>query len=152
MQVMYTRRWGLDVHQKRVVACVLLTEPTGRVQREVRTFGTMTVDLLALTDWLNPLAVAQVALESTGVYWRPVFNLLEADHELILVNAQHMRAVPGRKTEVKDSEWLADLLRHGLVKASFIPPQPIRELRELTRYRKTLIQARAQEVNRLHPA
>jgi transposase len=149
MQVVSARCCGLDVHQKTVVACVLLTEPTGRVQREVRTFGTMTVDLLALNDWLNALAVEQVALESTGVYWRPVFNLLEADHEIILVNAQHMKVVPGRKTDVKDSEWLADLLRHGLVKASFIPPQPIRELRELTRYRKTLVQSRAQEVNRL---
>jgi transposase len=150
MQVVYARCCGLDVHQKTVVACVLLTEPTGRVQREVRTFGTMTADLLALTDWLNALAVEQVALESTGVYWRPVFNLLEADHPIILVNAQHLKAVPGRKTDVKDSEWLADRLRHGLVKASFIPPQPVRELRELTRYRKTLVQARAQEVNRLH--
>jgi transposase len=150
MQVVYTRCCGLDVHQKTVVACVLLTEPTARVHREVRTFGTMTADLLALDDWLNALGVEQVALESTGVYWRPVFNLLEADHEVILVNAQHLKAVPGRKTDVKDSEWLADLWRHGLVKASFIPPQPVRELRELTRYRKTLIQARAQEVNRLH--
>ncbi|MGE5334976.1 MAG: IS110 family transposase [Nitrososphaerota archaeon] len=150
MQVVNMRCCGLDVHQKTVVACVVLTEPTGEVQREVRTFGTMTGDLLALNDWLNALAVEQVALESTGVYWRPVFNLLEADHQIMLVNAQHLKAVPGRKTDVKDSEWLADLLRHGLVKASFIPPQPVRELRELTRYRKTLVQARAQEVNRLH--
>jgi transposase len=91
-----------------------------------------------------------VALESTGVYWRPIFNLLEADHELILVNAQHMKAVPGHKTDLKDAEWLADLLRHGLLRASFIPPAPIRELRELTRYRQTLLHARTQEVNRLH--
>ena len=110
----------------------------------------MTADLLALNDWLNVLGVEQVALESTGVSWRPVFNLLEGDHPIILVNAQHRKAVPGRKTDVKESEWLADLLRHGLLKASFIPPQPIRELRELTRYRKTLVQERAQEVNRLH--
>ena len=150
MQVVYGRCCGLDVHQKTVVAGGLLTEPTGQVQREVRTFGTMTADLLALNDGLNALGVEQVALESTGVYWRPVFNLLEADHALILVNAQHMKAVPGRKTDVKDSEWLADLLRHGLVKASCIPPQPVRELRELTRDRKTLVQSRAQEVNRLH--
>ena len=167
MRVVSTRCCGLDVQQKTVVACVLLTEPTGRVQHEVRTFGTMTADLLALNDWLDALAVEQVALESTGVYWRPVFNLLEADHPimsitrsssitrsfdhpLMLVNAQHLKAVPGRKTDVKESEWLADLLRHGLVQASFIPPRPIRELRELTRYRKTLVQARAQEVNRLH--
>jgi len=131
MQVVYARCCGLDVHQKSVVACVLLTAADGQVRREVRTFGTMTADLLALNDWLNALAVEQVALESTGVYWRPVFNLLEADHELILVNAQHLKTVPGHKTDIKDSEWLADLLRHGLLKASFIPPQPIRELREL---------------------
>lgn len=153
MQVVYARCCGLDVHQKSVVACVLLTAEDGQVRREVRTFGTfgtMTADLLALNDWLNALGVAQVALESTGVYWRPVYNLLEADHPIILVNAQHMKTVPGRKTDVKDSEWLADLLRHGLLTASCIPPQPIRELRELTRYRKTLVQERAQEVNRLH--
>lgn len=122
MQVVYERCCGLDVHQKTVVACVLLTASDGAVRREVRTFGTMTADLLALNDWLNGLGVEQVAMESTGVYWRPVFNLLEADHPIILVNAQHIKAVPGRKTDVKDSEWLADLLRHGLLKASFIPP------------------------------
>src|SRR6185437_12907490 len=150
MQVVYARCCGLDVHQKTVVACVLLTTTQGAVRREVRTFGTMTADLLALNDWLNGLDVEQVAMESTGIYWRPVFSLLEADHPIILVNAQHIKAVPGRKTDVKDSEWVADLLRHGLLKASFIPPQPIRELRELTRYRKTLVQERAQEANRLH--
>lgn len=150
MQVVHERCAGLDVHQKTVVACVLLSSSDAVVRREVRTFGTMTSDLLALNDWLNGWGVEQVAMESTGVYWRPVFNLLEADHQIILVNAQHIKAVPGRKTDVKDSEWLADLLRHGLLTASFIPPQPIRELRELTRYRKTLVQERAQEVNRLH--
>ena len=149
MQVVYERCCGLDVHKKTVVACVLLTGPNGAVERQVRTFSTMTVDLLALDDWLHSQDVAVVAMESTGVFWRPVFNLLEEGRTIILVNAQHMRAVPGRKTDVKDSEWLADLLRHGLLKASFIPPQPIRELRELTRYRKTLIQERTQEVNRL---
>ena len=114
-------------------AHVLRTEPSARVHREVRTFGTITADLLALNDWLNALGVEPVALESTGVYWRLVFTLLEADHEVILVNAQHLKAVPGRTTDVKDSEWLADRLRHGLVQASFIPPQPVRELRALTR-------------------
>jgi transposase len=128
----------------------MLTGPEGSVQRHVRTFGTMTADLLALNDWLNGLGIEEVAMESTGVYWRPVYNLLEADHEIILVNAQHLKAVPGRKTDVKDSEWLADLLRHGLLQASFIPPQPIRELRELTRYRQDLLRERTQEVNRLH--
>lgn len=150
MRVVNRRCGGLDVHQRSVVACVLLTELDGTVYREVRSFGTMTVDLLALNDWLNGLGVEQVAMESTGVYWRPVFNLLEAEHEIILVNAQHIKAVPGRKTDVKDSEWLADLLRHGLLRASFIPPAPVRELRELTRYRQDLLHERTQEVNRLH--
>ncbi len=151
MQVVHARCCGLDVHKKSVVACVLLTEPDGSVRRQVRTFGTMTADLLALDDWLAGHGVTQVAMESTGVYWRPVFNLLEHEERTItLVNAQHLKAVPGHKTDVKDSEWLADLLRHGLVKASFIPPTPIRELRELTRARKTLVQQRADAVNRVH--
>lgn len=150
MQVVHTRCCGLDVHKKTVVACVLLTHPNGQVDREVRTFGTMTVDLLALSDWLSNLDVQQIALESTGVFWRPIFNLLEDEQRsIILVNPLHMRAVPGRKTDVKDSEWLADLLRHGLVQPSFIPPAPIRELRELTRHRKALVYQRTQEVNRL---
>jgi transposase len=151
MQVVHARCCGLDVHKKSVVACVLLTEPDGSVRRQVRTFGTMTADLLALDDWLTGYGVTQVAMESTGVYWRPGFNLLEHEERTItLVNAQHLKAVPGHKTDVKDSEWLADLLRHGLVKASFIPPAPIRELRELTRARKTLVQQRADAVNRVH--
>jgi transposase len=105
--------------------------------------------LLALDNWLDEQLVEQLAMESTGVYWYPVYNLLEEGRNVVLVNPQHMKAVPGRKTDVKDSEWLADLLRHGLLKASFIPPQPIRELRELTRYRKRLVQERTQAVNRL---
>jgi transposase len=124
----------LDVHQKSVTACVLVSAPDGTVTKKARTFGTMTADLVALGDWLQSLEVKQVAMESTGIYWRPVFNILEEGRTVILVNAQHIKAVPGRKTDVKDSEWLADLLRHGLLKASFIPPEPIRELRELTRY------------------
>jgi transposase len=99
----------------------------------------MTADLLACVDWLESLQIEMVAMESTGVFWKPLFNLLEAHLPVMLVNAQHMKAVPGRKTDVKDSEWIADLLRHGLLKASFIPPQPIRDLRDLTRYRKTLM-------------
>ena len=150
MQVLYPRCCGLDLHQKTVVACVLLTDPDGTVHRFVRTFGTMTADLLALGDWLRFHAVTQVAMESTGVLWRPVFNVLEEGHTLILVNAQHINAVPGRKTDVKDSEWLADLLRHGLLRPSFIPPPPIRVLRDLTRYRKSLVELRTQEINRLH--
>ncbi len=149
MQVLHTRCCGLGVHKKTVVACVLLTLPDAPLQRLVRTFSTMTADLLALDDWLRELEVDQIALESTGVFWRPVFNLLEEGRTIVLVNPQHMRAVPGRKTDVKDSEWLADLLRHGLLRASFIPPAPIRELRELIRYRKTLVQERVDEVNRV---
>jgi len=149
MQVVHERCCGLDVHKKTVVACILVTSPQGVVQKQVRTFSTMTVDLLALADWLKSSEVTHVAIESTGVFWKPVFNLLEADFSVVLVNAQHIKAVPGRKTDVKDSEWIADLLRHGLLKASFIPPEPIRVLRELTRYRGSLIQERAQEVNRL---
>jgi transposase len=150
MQVLYPRCCGLDIHQKTVVACVLLTDPDGTNHRFVRTFGTMTADLLALGDWLAFHSVTHVAMESTGVLWRPVFNVLEEGRTLILVNAQHIKAVPGRKTDVKDSEWLADLLRHGLLRPSFIPPQPIRVLRDLTRYRKSLVELRTQEINRLH--
>lgn len=151
MQVVHARCCGLDVHKKTVVACVLLTHEDGSVQRHARTFSTMTAELLALSDWLRGWGVTHVALESTGVYWWPVFNILEDEaRTIVLVNAQHIKAVPGRKTDIKDSEWLADLLRHGLVKASFIPPAPIRALRELTRYRKSLVQERATVANRLH--
>jgi transposase len=150
VEVVHARCCGLDVHKNSVVACVLITAPDGQVQRHMRTFKTMTADLLALGDWLTQLDVTQVALESTGVYWRPVFNVLEDDSRtLLLVNPQHMRAVPGKKTDVRDSEWIADLLRHGLLRASFIPPAPIRAIRELTRYRKTLVQQRSDEANRL---
>jgi transposase len=151
MEVVHQRCCGLDVHKRTVVACVLVTQMDGSVQRQMRTFKTMTADLLNLADWLSDLKVSHVAMESTGVFWRPVFNVLEDDQrKLLLVNPQHMRAVPGKKTDVKDAEWIADLLRHGLLRASFIPPAPIRALRELTRYRKTLVQERADEVNRLH--
>jgi transposase len=150
VEIVHTRCCGLDVHKKTVVACVLMTGDDGSLDRQVRTFNTMTADLLALADWLSSLGVTHVALESTGVYWRPVFNVLEdEDRTVLLVNPQHMRAVPGKKTDVRDSEWLADLLRHGLLRASFIPPAPIRAIRELTRYRKTLVQQRADQANRL---
>ena len=150
MQVVHERCCGLDVHKKTVVTCILITLANGEVQRHIRTFSTMTAGLLALSDWLESLAVTVIAMESTGMYWRPVFTLLEEGRSVILVNAQHMKAIPGRKTDIKDSEWLADLLRHGLLKASFIPPAPIRELRDLTRSRKSLVQERAREVNRVH--
>lgn len=149
MQVLYERCAGLDVHQKSVVVTVLVTTANGQVTKCTRTFGTVTAELLALDSWLDEQQVTQIAMESTGVYWYPVYNLLEEGRAVTLVNPQHMKAVPGRKTDVKDSEWLADLLRHGLLKASFIPPQPIRQLRELTRYRKRLVQERTQAVNRL---
>ncbi|HLW01948.1 MAG TPA: IS110 family transposase [Ktedonobacterales bacterium] len=149
MQVLYERCAGIDVHKKTVVVTILVTPATGQVQKQTRTFTTMTNDLLTLDDWLRAQGVAVVAMESTGVFWRPVFNLLEAERTIILVNAQHMKAVPGHKTDVKDSEWLAELLRHGLLKASFIPPAPIRALRELTRYRQLLIRQRADDTNRL---
>jgi transposase len=120
------------------------------VSKQVRTFATTTAGLLVLADWLGSQEVTHVAIESTGVYWRPVFNILEAICTVILVNAQHIKAVPGRKTDVRDSEWLAELLRHGLLKASFIPPQPIRDLRDLVRYRKTLVYERSKQINRVH--
>ena len=149
MRVLYERCCGLDVHKKTVVACALLTQPNGQVQKLVRTFAATTGGLLALADWLSSLQVTHIAMESTGIFWRPVFNVLEEGHSIILVNAQHMKAVPGRKTDVKDSEWLADLLRHGLLKASFIPTKPTRDLRDLVRYRKTLVYERTKEINRL---
>jgi transposase len=150
MHVLYPRCCGLDIHKKTVVACVLLTDSDGTPHRFVRTFGTMTADLLALGDWLRFHGVTYVAMESTGVLWRPIFTVLEEGRTLILVNAQHIKAVPGRKTDVKDSEWLADLLRHGLLKASFVPPPATRILRDLTRYRKTLVELRTQQINRIH--
>ena len=137
---MYPRCCGWDIHKKTVVASVLLTDADGTVHRFVRTFGTMTAELLALGDWLHFHEVTHVAMESTGVLWRPVFNVLEEGRILLLVKAQHGKALPGRKTDVKDSEWLADLLRHGLLRASFVPPYPIRVLRDLTRYRKSLVE------------
>lgn len=149
LSVLYARCAGLDVHKQSVVACFMLTAPSGKVSKEVRTFGTTTASLQALANWLASRGASHVALESTGIYWRPVFNLLESHFEVILVNAQHMKAVPGHKTDVKDSEWIADLLRHGLLKASFIPPKPIRDLRDLLRSRKTLVQQRAQAINRV---
>src|SRR6266498_4288777 len=149
MDIMYERCCGLDVHKQTVVACVLLPGSGRQPVKEIRTFGTMTADLLELGDWLAEKGVTQVALESTGVYWHPVWNLLEGQVELSLVNAQHIKQVPGRKTDVRDGEWIANLLRHGLLRASFVPERPQRELRELTRYRTSLIRERAAEINRI---
>lgn len=145
MQVVHERCAGLDVHKRTVVVCVLVPEG-----REVRTFGTMTRELMEMVDWLLGKGVTHVAMESSGVYWRPLFNLLEGRGvELLVVNARHVKAVPGRKTDVKDAEWLADLLRHGLLRASFVPDRSQRELRELVRYRKTLVEERARMVTRI---
>jgi len=149
MDVLHDRCAGLDVHKKTVVACVRRVGPDGRVDRLTRTFATMTAELLALADWLEAEGVRHVAMESTGVYWKPVWHLLEDRFELMLVNARHMRQVPGRKTDVKDAEWIAQLLQHGLLSPSFVPPPPIRELRDLTRQRTQLARDRATAVNRV---
>ena len=149
MEVVSTHCCGLDLHKRSLTACLITPGPDGQVRKEIRTFGTMTADLLALADWLGAAGCTQVAMESTGVYWKPVWNLLEDQFTLLLVNAQHSKAVPGRKSDVRDCEWLADLLRHGLVRGSFVPERALRELRELTRYRTSLVRERTAEVNRL---
>lgn len=149
MDVTYTHCAGLDVHKKTVVACCITPGIKGEKQLEIRTFGTMTADLLALSDWLSSKGVTHVAMESTGEFWKPVYNILEGNFELLVVNARHIKNVPGRKTDVKDAEWIADLLRHGLLRGSLIPPQAQRDLRDLTRQRTNLVQDRATVVNRL---
>jgi transposase len=141
---------GIDVHKNTLTACLLTTGASGKVVQDVRTFRTVTAQLQELARWLTDARCPTVALESTGVYWKPVFNVLEpAGLEVVLVNAQHVKNVPGRKTDVKDAEWLATLLRVGLLRSSFVPPQEIRELRDLTRYRTQVIRQRAQECNRI---
>lgn len=149
MEVVHPRCCGLDVHKKSIVACRLTSREAGLPEKEIRSFATTTRAILELADWLAEGQVTHVALESTGVYWKPIYNLLEERFTLLLVNAAHIKHVPGRKTDKKDAEWIADLLRHGLLQASFVPPRPQRELRELTRYRTSLIQERSAEVNRL---
>ena len=149
MDVIFERCAGLDVHKKTVVACRVRPKASGGVEMEIRTFGTLTRDLLALLDWLQAWECTHVAMESTGVYWQPVHNILEGTIEVWLVNAHHVKTVPGRKTDVKDAEWLADLLRHGVVRPSFIPPRPQRDLRELTRQRASLVRERSSVANRL---
>jgi len=148
MQVVYECCCGLDVHKKTITAC-LLRWSEGKFSKELRQFSTMTKDLLALSDWLTSAGCTHVAMESTGVYWKPVYNILEGQFELLVVNAQHLKAVPGRKTDVRDAEWIAELLAHGLLKGSFVPPAEVRELRELTRYRSSLVRDRARTLNRL---
>ena len=150
MDVIYTHCAGLDVHKKTVSVCCMTAGPKGERLIEHHSFGTMTVDLLALSDWLTSKQVTHIAVESSGEFWKPLYNLLEGHFDILVVNAKHVKNVPGRKTDVKDAEWLADLLRHGLLRGSFIPPQPQRDLRDLTRQRTNLVQDRATVVNRLH--
>jgi transposase len=145
MEVVYSHCCGLDVHKKIVVACVVTPEG-----KEIRTFPTMTDDLISMVDWLKHKGCTHVAMESTGSFWKPIFNLLELeDIQALVVNAKHMKNVPGRKTDVKDAEWIAGLLRHGLLQGSYIPARDQRELREIIRYRRSLIDERAREINRI---
>jgi transposase len=159
MHLVYERCCGLDVHKNLVVACLSTPDALGHRVKQVRTFQTTTADLLALGDWLNAAACTHVAMEATGVYWKPLYNVLADAFVLLVVNAQHIKAVhikavhikavPGRKTDVRDAEWIADLLQHGVLRGSFIPPAAQRELRDLTRYRTTLVSERARTINRL---
>lgn len=145
MNVIYERCCGMDVHKNTIVACVF----SGK-KKEIRSFSTMTTSLLSLIDWLKSAGCQCVAMEATGSYWKPIYNLLEMEGmPALVVNAQHIKAVPGRKTDVKDSEWIADLLRHGLLNGSFIPKREQRELKELVRYRRSMVQERARELNRI---
>jgi transposase len=150
MDVLYPHCAGLDVHKKSVTACVIISVDGQRPSKQIRLFSTMLDDLQKLATWLMDNGVTHVAMESTGVYWKPIWNVLEDDFALLLANARHIKAVPGRKTDVKDCEWIAELLRHGLLKGSFVPPQSQRDVRELTRYRTSLLEERTAEVNRLH--
>jgi transposase len=150
MERVIERGCGLDVHKKTVAACVRVPGLKGEREQHIRTFGTTTAELLALRDWLEAYGVTHVAMESTGVYWKPIFYVLEEAFTCVLANAAQIAQVPGRKTDVKDCAWIAQLLEHGLVRGSFVPPAPIRELRDLTRYRKALIQEQTREANRLH--
>jgi transposase len=150
MESQIERCGGLDVHRDTVASCVRVPGPNGKRQQEVRTFGTTAAELLTLRDWLEAHGVTHVAMESTGVYWKPVFYVLEEAFTCLLVNAAHMKQVPGRKTDIQDCIWIAQLLEHGLLRGSFVPPAPIRELRDLTRHRKVVIQERTRAINRLH--
>jgi len=149
MERVLERCCALDIHKQQVTACVHVPDQRGGRSELRAEFSTVTGELLALRDWLKGLGVTDVAMEATGVYWKPVYYLLEDDFELWLVNAQHVKNVPGRKTDVQDAQWLCQLLEHGLVRASFVPPKPIRALRDLSRYRKSLVWGRSREANRL---
>lgn len=146
MEVLYERCCGIDVHKNMLMVCIFM----GTRKKEIREFGTMTDDILNLCSWIKETGCQVAAMESTGVYWKPVYNILESEGiETIVVNAQHIKAVPGRKTDVKDAEWIADLVRHGLVKASYVPNREQRELREMVRYRNEIVNERARELNRI---
>src|SRR6266567_8261521 len=148
MEVVHERCAGLDVHQHNVVACAR-TVASGRIEQEVRTFGTTTQELWALSDWLTAHGCTHAAMESTGVYWKPVWHVLEGSLELVLANAMHIKNVPGRKTDVNDAMWIADLLAHGLIRGSFVPPESIQEMRDLTRTRKQLVREAARHTLRI---
>jgi transposase len=149
MDLLVARAAGIDIHKKTAVVCVRLTHFAGSVERISQTFGTMRADLLKRSAWLTSLEISHVVMESTGEFWKPLYNLLEGNFEVLVVNAQHVKHVPGRKTDMRDAEWLAELLAHGLLRASFIPPQPQRDLRDLTRQRTNLVRDRATVINRL---
>jgi transposase len=149
MDVLYPCCSGLDVHKRFVVACVSCVQANGHRHKEIRQFSTMTHEIVVLKEWLKASGCSHIAMESTGVYWKPIFHILEGDFEIVLVNAQHMKAVPGRKTDVKDAEWIADLLQHGLLKASFIRSLEQQAVRDLTRTRMTLLQERSRLINRI---
>jgi len=150
MDTMYRCCAGLDVHKETVAACVRRVDAGGRVSKDIRTFGTMTGELLKLLDWLMAEAVEAVAMEATGVFWKPIWNILDGSVKLILANARHIKNVPGRKTDVKDCEWIAQLCQYGLVRASFVPDRPQRELRDLTRHRSQLVAEQTRVANRIH--
>jgi transposase len=150
MNSVYERCAGIDVHKRNVVVCAITPDVQGQRQKEQRTFSTMMPDLLRMRQWFQSLNVTHVAMESTGSFWKPIFNVLEGHMEVLVVNAHHLKAVPGRKTDLKDAEWIADLLQHGLLRPSFVPPAFQRELRELTRYRTSVIEERSRTINRLH--
>ncbi len=150
MEVIHRRCAGLDVHAAFVTVCRRILDDTGQLTTEVREYSTMTADLLQLGDWLAEAGVTHVAMESTGVYWKPIWNLVEDRFTVLLVNARHVKQVPGRKTDVSDAEWLAQLLQHGLLRGSFVPPTPIRDLRDLTRHRTSMLHERTRAVNRSH--
>jgi transposase len=149
MQIIYTQCAGIDVHKKTVVVCCRIVQADGTLTRHLRSFSTTTASLLTLLDWLLSLGITHVAIESTGEFWKPVYNLLEGSFTILVVNAAHIKHVPGRKTDVNDAEWIAELLAHGLLRPSFVPPAPQRALRDLTRQRTHLVQERASVVNRM---